>query len=212
MAPRQTPTPADDPEDRSVDAAAIVDATLALGEAIGWDAVHLHQVAEALGVPLAAIARHFPDKDAIAEAWFDRADRALLRVAEEPDWPQRSPRQRLHGAIFAWLDALSAHRDLTRAMLGYKVQPEHLHLQLRGVTRVSRTVQWIREAACLPAVGLQREIEEVALTTLYLATFAFWLRDDSAGFERTGAFLDRSLAMAERSARALFPAARRWTP
>jgi len=32
-------------------------------------------------------------------------------------------------------------------MLGYKMHPEHIHLQVRGVARISRTVPWWREVA-----------------------------------------------------------------
>lgn len=85
-------------------------------------------------------------------------------------------------------------------MLRYKLQPEHLHLQALGVMRVSRTVQWIREVAMLPAVGWRREVEEAVLTAIYLTTFARWLVDDSPASARTHAVLDRLLAAAERAA------------
>ncbi|HET9577267.1 MAG TPA: hypothetical protein VFP44_05530 [Usitatibacter sp.] len=35
-------------------------------------------------------------------------------------------------------------------MLGYKVQPDHIHLVIKGVIRTSATVQWMREAARVP--------------------------------------------------------------
>lgn len=178
----------------------IVDAALALGEARGWDAVHLHDVAADLGLALTDIQRHFATKDAVAEAWFDRADRALLAAPTAADWQQLSVRERLHRAIFTWLDALAAHRSLTAAMLRYKLQLDHLHLQALGLTRISRTVQWIREAACIATVGWRRELEEVALTTIYLSTFATWLRDDTDGAARTHEYLDRALQVAERAA------------
>ena len=180
--------------------ALILDAALRLAERRGWDAVHLHDVAATLGLTLAEMHRHFRDKDALAEAWFDRADAALLKVPERPGWAALSPRQRLHDALYAWLDALAPHRALTRDMLGYKLQPEHLHLQALGLLRVSRTVQWLREAALLPAAGWRREAQEVALTALYLATFACWLADASPASARTQALLDRLLRLAERTA------------
>ncbi|MCU0836814.1 MAG: TetR/AcrR family transcriptional regulator [Chromatiaceae bacterium] len=146
----------------------ILDTALQLGEARRWDALHLYAVADAMGLSIAEIHRHYGQKDDLAEGWFDRADAALLAVAQTPDWRELGPRQRLHRAILAWLDALAPHRRLTAEMLGYKLQPEHLHLQALGLTRVSRTVQWIRETACLPSVGWRRELEEVALTAILL--------------------------------------------
>lgn len=186
----------------------IVDAALELGEAHGWDAVHLHEVAAALGIMLADIQRHFPTKDAIAEAWFDRADRALLAAPTLAEWTALTVRERLHRAIFAWLDALAAHRGLTAEMLRYKLQFDHLHLQALGLARISRTVQWIREVAGIASVGWRREVEEVALTAIYLTTFATWLRDDSDGASRTHAHLARALRLAESAALRLTPAGR----
>lgn len=178
----------------------ILDTALDLGEQRGWDAVHLHEIAQVMGISLADIDRHYPQKDAIAEAWFDRADEALLAAPATPGWTELSVPQRLHHALFAWLDALALHRRLTAEMLRYKLHPEHLHLQALGVTRISRTVQWIREAALLPSVGWRRELEEAALTAMYLSTFACWLNDDSSGAARTHALLDRLLGIAQRSA------------
>ena len=82
-------------------------------------------------------------------------------------------------------------------MLGYKLQPEHLHLQLGGLLRISRTVQWWREVALLPSTGWRRELEEAGLSAIFVSSFALWLRDDALGT----ACLARQLAGAEWLAR-----------
>lgn len=178
----------------------ILDSALDLGEQRGWDAVHLHDIAQVMGITLADIRRHYQQKDSIAEAWFDRADDALLAMPATPGWNDLSVTQRLHRSLFAWFNELAPHRRITAEMLRYKLHPDHLHLQALGITRVSRTVQWIREVALLRSVGRRREVEEVALTGIYLSTFVYWLNDDSAGFAGTHTFLDRLLAIAERVA------------
>jgi AcrR family transcriptional regulator len=179
---------------------AILDAALQQGEQRGWHAVHLHEVARALGITLADIRRHYEHKDALAEAWFDRADAALLAMAETPEWASLTPRQRLHRAIAAWLAALAPHRALTLEMLRYKFQPEHIHLQAMGVMRISRTVQWIRDVAKLPEAGWRRELGEAVLTSIYLATFACWMADADPATRRTHELLERLLGVAERGA------------
>ena len=178
---------------------AILDAALHLGERRGWDLVHLHDIAAAMAIPLADIRRCYPNKDALAEAWFDRAETALVAMAETPGWTDLSPRQRLFRTIIGWLDALATHKDLTRAMLRYKVQPDHLHLQVQGLIGVSRTVQWIRETARLPEAGWRRELQEIALTSIFLSTLGRWLVDDSPSHTRTHALLDHLLSIAERA-------------
>jgi len=178
----------------------ILDAALALGEQQGWDAVQLHEVAQRVGMTLAEIRRHFEHKDAFTEAWFDRADAALLAMPQTPGWAELTPRQRLRAAIAAWLAALAPHRRITSVMLRYKFQPEHVHLQVMGVMRISRTVQWIRDVALLPEVSWRREVGEAVLTSIYLATFARWLADDSPGAEKALALLDWLLGAAERAA------------
>jgi len=179
----------------------IVQTALRLGEEAGsWDAVHVHAVAREAGISLEDLSRHFQDKDAIAEAYFDNADAALLSVGSEAGWSELDIRERLFRAVMTWLDALEPHRRLALGMLRYKLQPEHLHLQARGIARISRTVQWIREVSMLPSVGWRRELEEAALTTIYLTTFSCWLTDKSAGSERTRGLLKRLLAGAEQGA------------
>jgi AcrR family transcriptional regulator len=179
----------------------IVQTALGLAEEAGsWDAVHVHAVAREAGISLEELRRYFGDKDAIAEGYFDIADAALLAVCREPEWGELAIRERLYRAVMAWLDALAPHRGLALEMLLYKIHPEHLHLQARGIARISRTAQWIREVAMLPSVGWRRELEEAAITTMYLTTFSCWLTDKSAGAERTRRLLKRLLATAEQGA------------
>jgi ubiquinone biosynthesis protein COQ9 len=178
-------------------AATILDHALELGERRGWDAVHLHDVAASLGCPLSELHAHYDQKDALAEAWFDRADQALLAAAQSPGWAALPQDQRLQRALWAWLEALAPHRRLTREMLGYKLHPEHLHLQAASVLRISRTVQWWREAAAVSSTGWRRERDEAVLTPLFVATFTRWLFDDSPGAERTRAGVARLFALGE---------------
>jgi AcrR family transcriptional regulator len=158
----------------------ILDKALELGEASSWEAVRLHDIADQLEITLDEIRQHFPQKDDLVEAWFDRADQAVLgeRVAAE-DYLARPDRERLQRVIMLWLDALASHRRLTREMLAYKLEFGHIHLQVLGLMRISRTVQWFREAACVDATGIQRILEESTLTAIYLMTFARWLFDDT---------------------------------
>ncbi len=82
----------------------IVDKALALAEQSGsWESVRLHQVAQALSIPLDGIRAHFREKEDIVDAWFDRADGALLAEAARPEVATAPMRERLARTLMAWL-------------------------------------------------------------------------------------------------------------
>ena len=176
----------------------ILDKALELAEGASWEALRLHAVADALQITMDEIRRHYPQKDDLVEAWFDRADRAVLDQRPSDDFRLLAVHTRLHRVMMTWLDALSPHRRLTRQMLMYKLEPGHVHLQILGVMRISRTVQWFREAACLDTTDFRRIVEEVSLTTIYLATFTRWMFDDSQDSRATRTLLERLLSSWDR--------------
>ena len=173
----------------------VVDAALGEAERHGWEAVRLTEVAARLEVPMAAVLAEFRDLDAVANAWFQRGLEAML--ADTPDgfdhWPEA---RRLAHRLLAWCDALAAHRRVTVEMLRTKAHLPHLHTWVPMLFDLSRTVQWWREASRLPApYGTRRaQVEELALTGLFLATLAVWANDVSEGQARTRRFLEKRLA------------------
>jgi ubiquinone biosynthesis protein COQ9 len=176
----------------------ILDVALSLGEASAWEAVHLHAIASELGTSLNEVRRHFPQKDALVEAWFDRADQAALALHDGREFTALPRDERLQRLIMTWLDALAPHRRLTREMLAYKLEPGHVHLQAQGILRISRTVQWFREAAHHDSRGARRILEESLLTMIYLTAFTRWLYDDSPDFSDTRRLLEQSLRRMEK--------------
>lgn len=176
---------------------AIVDAAVAIAERSSWESVRLFDIAAELNITLDDIRQYFREKEDLIDAWFDRADGTMLKVSETQDFLSLSPRERLHRLIMAWLDTLAAHRKVTRQMIGSKLEPGHVHIQIPAVMRISRTVQWVREAAQRDATFVRRALEETALTTLYLATFTHWMFDESHNSQRTRDFLERNLYWAE---------------
>ena len=130
-------------------------------------------------------------------AGFDRADAAMLRDAATPECARLPTRARLHRVITTWLDTLHLQRHVTREMILGQCEPGHLHVQIPAVLRISRTVQWMREAAGLRDAGIRRALAETVLTSIYVTTFIHWLSDDSAGSARTHDLLDALLEKAE---------------
>lgn len=179
-----------DPQRRDL----IVDTALRLADRCSWEALRLYDVAQALGTGLAEIHQYFAEKEDIVAAWFDRADAAMLQQAQRPEFRELGSHDRLVQSLMTWLLAMSRHRRLTRQMIANKFEPGHLHYQRDGARRVSRTVQWWREAAGRDAVLPWRALEETALTGIFLTAFCYWLRDDSPDAGNTRALLARLVA------------------
>jgi ubiquinone biosynthesis protein COQ9 len=89
-------------------------------------------------------------------------------------------------------------------MLWYKLEPAHVHLQIQGILRISRTVQWFREAAQQDSTHLRRILEEIGHTPIYVATFVYWMKDTSEHQQRTREFLANRLHDAQNCATRLW--------
>jgi AcrR family transcriptional regulator len=175
----------------------ILDMALAVAEETGWYDLRLHVVAQRLNLPLAMVQDCFRDTDAIADAWFARALRAMLREPE-PGFLSLPPSRRVHTVLMSWFDAQAAHRQVVGSMIGTKLHPSHPHHWVPMVFSLSRLIHWVLEAARLDARGLPRQAEEVGLTLLFLQALRVWLDDASPRQQRTRGFLRRNLAWLDR--------------
>lgn len=171
----------------------IVDAALELAEGGSWERVRLHHIAERLDVTLEQVRQEFREKEDIVDAWFDRADQAMLEKARGDAMRDLSQEERIQSTLISWLNALEKHRKPTRQMIFNKFEFGHLHYQIGGAMRVSRTVQWMREAAGLEDTLPWRAFSEAGLTTIFLATFFYWMFDPSHESEKTKEFLKNRL-------------------
>lgn len=171
----------------------ILDTALQIADECSWESLRLHDVADELDITLEQIQKHFHQKDDLVEAWYDRADAAMLKAAGIANYSELDKDARLHMLIMAWLDTLATHKNVSRDMLLYKLEPAHLHLQVLGVLRISRTVQWFLEAAQSKTTHLERIFEEVSLTSIYLITFSYWMQDNSVHQQASRDFLWRRL-------------------
>ena len=176
--------------------ARIVDTAMAMAEDVGWEGVRLRTVAETLGITLDDLGHRFRDLDAVADAWFARAQQAML-TPPEPGFADQPARERLKATLLRWFDALAPRRQVTVQMLKAKAWPFHPHHWVPMVFNLSRTIQWLRDAASLDADSPRREVEEIGLTWLFVATLAVWAGDETAGQQRTRRFLDARLREAD---------------
>jgi AcrR family transcriptional regulator len=175
----------------------ILDAALELARERGWANVRLYQVAGRAGVSLAQVGAEFRDQDALANAWFARALAALESLPEGAVAGQPAP-ERLHIAIMRWFDALAAQRAVTVQMLEAKLYLSHPHHWVPMIFDLSRLIHWFLDAARIASTGRARQLAEVGLTAIFLASLRVWRRDDTVEQERTRLYLRRRLAQSDR--------------
>jgi len=174
------------------DAEAILDTALEIAEERGWARTGLADVARDLGLSLADVRAHYRDKDALANAWFERALAAML--APGPDAFSALPvEERIAESLRIWFSVLATHRRVTRAMLSAKLYPGHPHHWGPLIFDLSRLVHWLLDAAGLNSPPPRRQLEEVALTGLVVAALSIWLNDRSPDRRLTDAFIRRAL-------------------
>lgn len=99
--------------------------------------------------------------------------------------------------MIAWFRALAPHQRHVRAILRYKFAVAHIHLRAALIVRLPRTVQWVREASKLDAVGLRHDVEVIGLTRLFVATVMHWLSGRSDDLQSTNSSLARRLDRAD---------------
>ena len=172
----------------------IVDGALELAEEHGWEDLRLHHIARHLDLPLGEIGLHFRDLDAIANAWFARADADMRDLSTE----DLAPPHRLHQAMTRWFAALAPHRQVTGQMLRGKLYPSHPHHWAPMIVDLSRLIHWFLDVARIESTGRRRQWAEIGLTLIFLATLRDWLRDESDEQSRTRRNLRRRLERADR--------------
>ncbi|WDE07453.1 TetR/AcrR family transcriptional regulator [Thalassomonas viridans] len=171
------------------DPQAILDKAIELAGVSSWENFSLLELASGLHCDLSHIKHYFRSKDDMAEALFNRADKVMLATHSRASF--LSVDEALVSAIMCWFECLSPHKPLVREILAYKLEPGHFHLQAHGLTRISRTVQWFLHVSGRSYSGINRILDEIAVTQAYLISFSFFLFDNSDKHQATRNLLTR---------------------
>ena len=191
-----------------LEASRILDAALELAsEQDNWYDLSLMDLARRCGMPVNGVRYYYADTNAIADAWFSRALEAML--SSESGYIETLPvKERLEFIIWRWFESLAPYRRITAQMLGAKLHPPHVHHWVPMAFDLSRLVQLWRDAAGLHAGGRRRQVEEIALTGIFLATLRAWCSDESSQQTQAHSLLLKLLVKAENASEFWFPAKR----
>jgi ubiquinone biosynthesis protein COQ9 len=186
----------------------VLEKSIVLAQQSSWESFSLTELASLLDCSLSDIKQFYRSKDDMAEALFNRADDAMLSLASVETSLNLTSDDKLLECIMVWFESLAPYRSLVREILAYKLEPGHFHLQAHGITRISRTVQWFIEASDRKNTGLKRIADEVAVTSAYLASFSFFLFDNSEQHSCTRALLKSLIRKINQGQQLFFTSAR----
>ncbi len=187
--PRKGVSPAADPSQR------IIDAALALAAVRPWHEVALTDIANAAGMPLGELIRHFDSKQAIFAAYMSAVDAEVLGTAASGD----SVREKLFDVMMRRFDALNAHKAALKSILGSAAR-DPLATLCAG-PRFLRSMAMLAESAGVKTWGPLGLLRVKGVAGVYLLAVWTWLADESSDHSKTMAALDRALNRAEAVAR-----------
>jgi AcrR family transcriptional regulator len=183
----------------AVEANRILDVALELAHERGnWYDLGFGDLAARCELSVNEIRRHYADTNAIANAWFARALEAML--ANDDDTDALPVKVRLEVIMQRWFDSLAQFHQVTAQMLGSKLHAPHIQHWVPMIFDLSRLIQFWRDAAGLRAGGRRRQVEEIVLTGIFLATLSEWCGDRTPGQTEARSRLRNLLGKAERSA------------
>jgi AcrR family transcriptional regulator len=178
----------------------LVNAALRLIADQGWRRLSMAAIAAEAGLPILALYRAFPSKQAILCAFSRRIDETVLATPPDPDLPGAEPDERPRDRVFDLLmrrfDALRPHRDALE-VLGRELPRDPVAALALGAALL-RSIAWMLEASGIAIDGLRGAVAVKLTAGAYAATLRVWLRDDTPDLAQTMATLDRRLRGIER--------------
>ncbi|ODA66935.1 Bacterial regulatory protein, tetR family [Methyloligella halotolerans] len=174
----------------------IVRAAMELAESEGWNALSLNQIAERAGVSLADLRREFDSKSDILRVFQREVDGAVLEKMGAPDMTQPA-KDRLLDAIMTRFEVMAPFRPgLRRIVKDLGARPGEAGQLLPSALAAQ---SWMMEAAGIPSTGPVGRMKVAGLTGVYGYVLRYWLEDESPGYEKTMALLDRKLTNGDRA-------------
>lgn len=172
----------------------IIDAAMMLSTEQPWSSVSVRDIVEAADVPLSDFVANFSGKQDVLSAFARRIDGIVM--AAETDWDsEETPRDRLFDIMMRRFDALSPYKGAIKALM--REARRNPSLAMGGGCQLSRSMQWMLEAAGISNSGPLACTRKSALSLAYLAVLRTWLQDDSVDQATTMASLDAQLRRLE---------------
>src|SRR5262245_23322686 len=176
-------------------ASRILDAALELFRTKGFDETTMRDIATAAGMATGAAYHHFPSKNAMVMAFYQRACDEMQPLLESSLADARGLEQQLVALIRTKLDYFRPNRVVLKALLKDGADPQHPLSPFSSETRAIRAtdVAWFRRI--LTDVNVPKELVPHLPDVLWLfqmGVIYFWITDASPKQKRTTKLLEIS--------------------
>lgn len=157
----------------------------------GWNARALDATADGMGVDRDVARLAFSDGPlAMIDAWFAHIDRAMLDDLSPEALAAMKIRARITALVEARLALLAPYRDALRRALAILAMPQNL---ARASKLGWRAADAMWRAAGDTATDYNHYTKRMTLGSVYAATIAVFVQDESEDWEDTRAFLARRI-------------------
>jgi len=157
----------------------------------GWTRTTLEAAIAESGVDAGLARLAFPRGGIdLALAFHDNADRELAEELARTDLSALRIRERIAHCVRRRLELVADHREAVRRGAALLALPIYA---AEGARAVWRTADIIWNACGDTATDYNWYTKRMILSSVHSATLLYWLGDQSSGFERTWAFLDRRI-------------------
>ena len=157
----------------------------------GWSEAALDAAATGAGVDPAVARLAFPggESDMIA-AWIESVDAAMLAEFADGRLSNMPIRERIRSLIQFRLDAIAGLEEALRRALAIQAMPQNVPASLKRGWQ-SADAMW--RLAGDTATDYNHYTKRAILASIYAATLAIWVDDESMDKADTRAFLDRRI-------------------
>jgi ubiquinone biosynthesis protein COQ9 len=156
----------------------------------GWSDKAVTNAAFTLGVDPAIAALVFADKTMMIDAWLSAVDSAMTVNLPPETLASMKIRTRITALVEARLAYVAPNREALRRALAILAMPQNLALATRLGWRAADTI-W--RAAGDTATDYNHYSKRAILSSVYAATLAVFIDDESEGHSETRAFLARRI-------------------
>ncbi|WP_229798581.1 TetR/AcrR family transcriptional regulator [Planomonospora parontospora] len=182
---------------------AIVETALRLFRERGYEATTMRAIAAEAGVSVGNAYYYFSSKEALVQAYYDRAQAEHEAACERVLATERSLAGRLGGVLREWVRVSEPYHEFAVKFFKHAAEPSNPLSPFSADSSPAREAsiaiyrRVVEGSAGRMDAEIRAELPEL-LWLLSMGVVLFWVHDDSEGCRRTHRFIDLTVPLVDR--------------